>query len=148
VRLLYHRGRTGFCAVLRALRLEAGDEVVVPAFTCVAVPEGVLAAGGRPVFVDVEAEGFNSDPERLADCFSDRTRAVVAQHTFGLPAEMERIGVVARQRGVPVIEDCCHLRVDEWLRVPEERCGSAAFFSYEWGKPVNSPYTLSASNCS
>ena len=136
MRLLYHRGRTGLCAVLRALGLGPDDEVVVPAFTCVAVPEGVLAAGGRPVYVDVAAEGFVADPDQLAGCFTQRTRAVVAQHTFGLPAPRDRIEALACEHGVPVIEDCCHLRRDQWREAPAGQSTVAALFSYEWGKPL------------
>ena len=136
MRLLYHRGRVGLCAILRAMGMAPGDEVVIPAYTCVAVPEGVIAAGGRPVFADLEKDGFNMDPGQLESCFSSRTRAVVIQHTFGLSADMEHIGAVALKREVPVIEDCCHLRVFDWQRMPDELHGIAAFFSYEWGKPV------------
>ena len=134
--MLYHRGRVGLCAILQSMDLAPGDEVVIPAYTCVAVPEGVLVAGGSPVYADLEKDGFNMDPDQLESCLSSRTKAVVAQHTFGLPADMERIGAIARGRGVPVIEDCCHLRVSDWQLIPDKLRGIAAFFSYEWGKPT------------
>jgi dTDP-4-amino-4,6-dideoxygalactose transaminase len=110
--------------------------VAIQAFTCVAVPDAVLAIGARPVYVDTVRNGFTMDPVLLADCLSSDVRAVVVQHTFGLPADLPSILAAARPRGIPVVEDCAHTlsssldgrRVGEW--------GVGAFYSFEAGKPL------------
>lgn len=134
--LTYYRGRVGLHAILEALGIGRGDEVITQAYTCVAVPEAILAGGARPVYADVESDGLNIDPEAVRMHVSDATRAIVVQHTFGLPAAMPAIMAVARERGIPVIEDCCHTIAGRLGGEQLGRFGAAAFFSYEWGKPL------------
>ena len=132
----FYRGRVALYAILRSLGVGAGDEVIVQAFTCLAVVEGVRACGAIPRFADIEADGYTLDPARLAERISPRTRALVVQHTFGLPASMSRIMEIARRHGVPVIEDCCHTY---GTRVGGQCVGTfgvASFYSFEWGKPL------------
>ncbi len=134
--LTYFRGRVALAAILRGLGLRAGDEVLLQAFTCIAVPEAILSFGGVPRYVDVAAGSPNMDPEDLRRKIGPRTRAVIVQHTFGLPADIARLAEVARERGVPLIEDCAHTIAS---RINGRRVGSfgaAAFYSYEASKPI------------
>ncbi|MET0418431.1 MAG: bifunctional aminotransferase class I/II-fold pyridoxal phosphate-dependent enzyme/GNAT family N-acetyltransferase [Actinoplanes sp.] len=131
----YYRGRVALHAILRGLRTAAGDEVVVQAYTCAAVVEPLLRLGLTPVFVDVDRRTGLMDPEALPAAITSRTRAVIVQHTFGAPADLPRIAGICREANVPVVEDCAHVtEPDE--RGPVGRTGVAAFYSYEWGKPV------------
>lgn len=132
--LTYYRGRVAMAAILRALGVGRGDEVVIQAFTCVAVPEAVLACGATPVYADLESEGFNAGPEQIACKLTDATRAIVVQHTFGVPARIQELIALAQERGIAVIEDCCH--VDRTSGSQLGRYGDAAFYSFEWGKPT------------
>ena len=102
------RGRIAMCAILKALGIGRGDEVIIQAFTCVAVPCPVLATGAKPVFADIDPATFNLDPASVEARITPRTRAIVVQHTFGIPADMDSILRIARARGIYVIEDCCH----------------------------------------
>lgn len=132
----YFRGRVALAAILRALGVQIGDEVLIQAFTCIAVPEAILSVGAKPVYVDVEAGGINMDPADLDKKISPNTRAVVAQHSFGLPANISRITEIAEAKGIPVVEDCAHTIMS---RVNGKRVGSfghASFYSYEAAKPV------------
>lgn len=134
--LTFFRGRVALYAILRALGVGRGDEVAIQAFTCLAVPEAVLAAGGRPLFVDIEPRGVNMAPDDLRAKLTPRTRAIVVQHTFGVPAQIHELLGIARERGLPLIEDCCHSLAST---VDGRRVGTfglASFFSYEWGKPI------------
>jgi dTDP-4-amino-4,6-dideoxygalactose transaminase len=84
----------------------SGDEVIVPAFTFIATGSAVSALGARPVFADIEPSTFNLDPAQVQSLISPRTRAIIAVHLFGLPANMEPILTAAARHGISVIEDC------------------------------------------
>jgi dTDP-4-amino-4,6-dideoxygalactose transaminase len=83
-----------------------GDEVIVPAFTFIATGSAVTALGARPVFADIEPSTFNLDAAQVQSLISPRTRAIIAVHLFGLPANMDPILTAAARHGIPVIEDC------------------------------------------
>ena len=135
-RLTYFRGRVALAAILRALGVKRGDGVLIQAFTCLALPEAVMSLGAKPKYVDVAPGSPNMDPEDLRRKIDPSTRAVVVQHTFGLPAEMAQLTAVAADVDMPLIEDCAHTlasRVDGRL---VGSFGVAAFFSFEASKPV------------
>jgi perosamine synthetase len=134
--LTYFRGRAALYAILKALGVGRGDEVAVQAFTCVAVAEAICATGARPVWVDIEPGGVNMDPAQLTRRLTRATRAIVVQHTYGIPAGMDRIMAAADERGLPVVEDCCHTLSSRLGERPVGTFGIAAFYSFEWGKPI------------
>ncbi len=88
-----------------------GDEVVVPAMTHVATAHAVRFCGAKPVFVDVEPDSGNMDPDALEAVVGERTRAIMPVHYLGLPCDMDRINAVAERVGAVVVEDCA-LAVD------------------------------------
>jgi len=90
---------------LHACGVNAGDEVIVPAFTFIATGSAVTALGARPVFADIEPATFNLDPSLLEAHITPRTRAIVVVHLFGLAADMDPILAIAAKHGIPVIED-------------------------------------------
>lgn len=134
--LPFFRGRGALYHVLNALGIGAGDEVAIQAFTCLAVPLPILQLGARPAFVDADPGNLGMSVEDLHRKIGPCTRAVVVQHTFGMRADIVRLKEVAEEVGAVVIEDCAHVVGG---RVNGRRLGSfgaAAFYSYEWGKPV------------
>ena len=90
---------------LKALDLKPGDEVITPSFTFFATAGAIHNAGGKPVFVEIDADTFNVSPEAIAAAITPRTRAVVVVHLFGQMAAMERILPIAAKHGLAVIED-------------------------------------------
>lgn len=134
--LTYYRGRVGLHAVLEALGVGPGDEVITQAYTCVAVPEAIMASGARPVYADVEADGVNLDPDSVRSRVGPSTRVMVVQHTFGLPARMDALMELAAEHDIAVIEDCCHTVAGRLDGRALGSFGAAAFYSYEWGKPI------------
>ena len=132
----FRRGRVAQCAILKAFGIGRGDEVIIQAFTCVAVPCPVLATGATPVFADIDATTFNLDPASVEERITHRTRAIVVQHTFGIPADMDSILRIARARGIYVIEDCCHTLASSYRGRRVGTLGDAAFSAYRWGKPL------------
>jgi dTDP-4-amino-4,6-dideoxygalactose transaminase len=86
---------------------EDGDEVLVPAITFIATSNIVIQNGLKPVFVDVDPRTFNMNPDEIALKITDRTRAIIPVHLFGLPADMVRITSIAKYYGLHIIEDSC-----------------------------------------
>ena len=111
--------------VLTALGVGPGDEVICPAFTFYATVEPVLQRGGTPVFCDIDPATLNLDPADLAERVTPRTKAIVAVHLFGRPAQLD-----ALPSDIPVIEDAAQAF---GARIGERRAGSfgrAATFSF------------------
>lgn len=132
----FFRGRVALHAILQGLGISVGDEVAIQAFTCLAVPEGVMASGAHPLYIDVESSGFNMDPDDLERKLTPQTRAIVVQHTFGIPADMPRIIEISQRRAIPIIEDCCHTLQSQSNGRYVGTFGVGSFYSFEWGKPV------------
>src|SRR3972149_5387123 len=103
----FNSGRSALLAILRAFGVGAGDEVIVQAFTCVAVPNSVRWAGATPVFTDVD-ETLNLDTVDCARKITKRTKAIIVQHTFGVPAAMDAIVSLGRKHNLVIIDDCRH----------------------------------------
>lgn len=95
----------GLFLVLRALGIGPGDEVLVPSLSFIATANAIVHCGGTPVFVDVEPDTYNVDPDVLEAAITPRTRAVLVVHQLGLPCDLDRIDAVARAHGLAVVED-------------------------------------------
>jgi perosamine synthetase len=91
---------------LMAIGIEAGDEVIVPAETHVATAHSVEHQGAKPVFVDVQRETGNIDPDLIEAAITDRTRAIIVVHYLGLPCDMDAINAIADRHDLKVLEDC------------------------------------------
>ena len=105
---LFAKGRVALYAVLRALDIEPGDEVILPAFTCVAVPNAILYARARPVYVDIRPDTYTIDPTAVEEAIGARTRVILAQNTFGLSADLAALESIAARNGLTVVDDCTH----------------------------------------
>jgi dTDP-4-amino-4,6-dideoxygalactose transaminase len=103
--VLVSNATAGIQLTLAALGVGAGDEVLVPSHTAFPTVEAVIPSGATPVFVDTD-ETHTVDPADLAARIGPRTRAIVPVHLFGHPCAMDEILALARQRGIPVVEDC------------------------------------------
>jgi len=92
---------------LEACRIGPGDEVIVPPFTFIATSNAVLHRGARPVFVDIDPETYNLEPNRVEDVLrkNRRVRAILAVHLYGLPARVDLFAEMAQRYGVILIED-------------------------------------------
>ncbi len=99
-------GTDALLLALRALGIEAGDEVITTPFTFIATAEVAGLLGAVPVFVDIDPKTFNLDPARLESAVTAKTRAIIPVHLFGQPCDMDPILDVARRHGLKVIEDC------------------------------------------
>ncbi len=139
----YHGGRFGISASNGTVTLEAallaagigpGDEVIVPPITFIATATAVLRVGAVPVFVDVEPAAWNLDPRRLAGAITPATRAIIAVHFAGHPADMDVIPEIARKHGLIVIEDAAHAHGASWRGRKVGAFGHFGSFSFQQSK--------------
>jgi len=128
--VLFSSGREALCALLRSMKLAAGEEVIIQGYTCVAVPNAIHTAGGVPVFVDIDPTTLNLDPTKVETAISHRTRAVICQHTFAIPGPLKELRALCAKHGIALIEDCAHVLPDETGPQGVARMGDAAFFSF------------------
>ena len=98
-------GTDALMLALRACGVQPGDEVVLPTFTFVATGSAVTALGAKPAFADIHPNTYNIDPAQLGRYVTPRTRAIIAVHLYGLPADMDGIVAFARAKKLAVIED-------------------------------------------
>lgn len=122
--------------MMQALGIGPGDEVVVPAHSFIATATAVSRVGAAPVFVDIEADTLNLDPICVASALSPSTKAILAVHFGGVVADMDRLGGLAGERGVALLEDAAHAHGAEWHGTRAGGLGLAAAFSFQNSKAM------------
>lgn len=106
---------TALHLALLAVGVREGDEVITVSHSFVATANSIRYCGATPVFVDIEAGGFNIDPDHITEAITPRTRAILCVHQLGMPCNMGRIMQIARQHGLKVIEDAACATGSEML---------------------------------
>ncbi|MBI2013548.1 MAG: DegT/DnrJ/EryC1/StrS family aminotransferase [Candidatus Colwellbacteria bacterium] len=132
--------RAALQIALSALELKQGDEVITQSYTCTAVPNAILATGGTPVYADIDENNFNISVQDLEKKINNRTRAIIVQHTFGIPAQMDKILEIAREHRIPIIEDCAHALGAEYQGKKLGTFGDMAIFSFGRDKVISSVF--------
>src|SRR2546422_1220599 len=107
-------GTAALEVVMAALNVGPGDEVIVPDFTFIATASAVLYAGALPVMVDVQPDTYCIDPDLVEAAITQRTKAIIAVHMGGHPADLDRLAEIARDRGIALVEDSSHAHGSEW----------------------------------
>src|SRR5690625_2920491 len=100
-------GTDALILTLEAFGIGDGDEVITTPFTFVATAEAITRVGATPVFVDVDEDTFNINPQRIVEKINQATKAILPVHLFGQPADMDAINKIAREHELIVIEDAC-----------------------------------------
>lgn len=119
---------------LEACGIGDGDEVIVPAISFISTATAVSRVGATPVFVDIEADSFNIDPERIEAAIGPRTRAIIAVHFGGPMADMDRLGAISQERRLTLVEDAAHAHGSEWRGRRAGSIGIAGSFSFQNSK--------------
>ena len=126
---------TGLHLALAALDVGPGDEVIVPAFTWVATANVVVQCGAKPVFVDVDKDTYNIDPDLIKEAVSSATKAIIPVHLFGLCADMDRIRGNLPE-GIKILEDAACAAGAKYGEQYAGGLGDAAVFSFHPRKPI------------
>ncbi len=129
-------GTAGLHLCIRALGIGEGDEVIVPSFTFIAAANAIRYERAVPVFVDIDACTLNMDAQKIEEAITPRTRAILAVHTFGVPAEMAAILEIAERHGLLVIEDACEAIGAEYRGRRVGSLGYAGVFAFYPNKQI------------
>ncbi|MCX8181496.1 MAG: DegT/DnrJ/EryC1/StrS family aminotransferase [Candidatus Methanomethyliaceae archaeon] len=105
--VVVNSGTAALQVSLLAMNIKPGDEVIVPSFTFAATAGAVLLVGAKPVFVDIDLNTYNMDPEAFRRAITSRTKAVIPVDLYGLPAKIDEIREYAERYGIAIIEDAC-----------------------------------------
>jgi perosamine synthetase len=132
--------RIGFFGALGAMGIGPGDEVLLQAPTHAVVVNSIRYHGATPVFVDCEPTTVNIDLEAAAQLVTGRTKAMLLQHTFGMPADLDRALALGDAHGVAIIEDCVHSLGSTFRGRPTGSFGLGAFFSTEETKTISTTF--------
>jgi len=141
----YHGARHGIAVTngtaalevtMAALGIGHGDEVIVPNFTFVATASAVLFANALPVLVDVDPQTYCIDPALAEAAITPRTKAIIAVHMGGHPADLDRLQELAKRHGIFLVEDSAHAHGSEWNGKKIGTFGKAATFSFQASKLI------------
>lgn len=130
-------GTTALRLALMAADVEPGSEVIVPAYTFIATASAAVEAGCIPVFVDIDPQTYNMNPQAIEQAISPRTAAIMPVHFAGRPADLDAIMDIARKRNLKVIEDAAQAWGASWNGKPVGAIGDAGCFSFQSSKNVN-----------
>jgi len=118
------------CAVLHEFGAKRGDEVIMPALAFIAPANAILAAGFTPVFVDIERNTLNINPDKIERKITSKTRAIMVVHTMGKPCEMDKIADITRRHNLILIEDSCEAHGARYKGKYVGHWGDMAAFSF------------------
>jgi dTDP-4-amino-4,6-dideoxygalactose transaminase len=132
--------RMALYAILKAMGLGPGDEVILPGYNCIVIPNAIQRLGIQPVYVDVARKDYNIVPELAERAITSRTRAILAQHTFGIACDLKALLDIGQRHGIPVIEDGAHAIGARWDGRLLGTFGYACFFSTQETKMINTGF--------
>ena len=115
---------------LKALKLDPGDEVIVPAFSFIATSNCVLFQDAKPVFADIDQKTFNIDPSDVNEKLTAKTKAIIPVHLFGQPAKMDELKEIAQDHEIYVIEDAAQSHGAEYKEQKTGSLGDIGCFSF------------------
>ncbi len=127
-------GTAALEVTMSALGILPGDEVIIPDFTFVATASAVLFAGAMPVMVDVSPDTYCIDAKLAEAAITPRTKAIIAVHMGGHPADLDALGDLAKKKGIALVEDSSHAHATEWKGKRIGSHGTAGTFSFQASK--------------
>lgn len=134
---LYWKGRIALYAILKAMGVKEGDEVILPGFTCVVVPNAIIYLGAKPVYIDISPDNYNMEISELENAVTGKTKVIICQNTFGLSSNVDKIVEIAKSHNLFTIEDCTHGFGGFYKGKPNGSYCDAAFYSTQWNKPFS-----------
>lgn len=135
--ITFGSGRMAFYSLMKEWNIGKGDEVILTGFTCAVMVNAVLRIGAKPVFADIDKDTLGLSVHSLERAISQRTKLIVAQHSFGIPCEIDAICKLAKEKGIYVVEDCAITLGSVYKKRMLGTWGDAAIFSTDHTKPIN-----------
>lgn len=136
----FSQGREAEYALLISCGVKSGDEVIIQAFTCSAAIDPILWLDSVPIYVDISQDTYSMDPKDLKKKITNKTKAIIVQHTYGIPADIILIKKIASEHKVFLIEDCAHVINGINNSKKLGTYADAAFFSFGRDKAVSSVF--------
>lgn len=127
-------GTDGNHIVLWALDIKPGDEIIIPVNTFIATVWGATLCGAKPVFVDCHPVSYNLDPEKIEAAITPKTKAIVAVHLYGQPADMDALNEIAAKHNLHIVEDAAQAHLAEYKGKKVGGLSDATSFSFYPGK--------------
>lgn len=123
-------GTDALLLALQALDIGEGDEVITSPFTFFATAEVIAKVGAKPIFVDIEPDTYNIDVNKMEEAITEKTKAIIVVHLFGMAAEMDKIMEIASSHNLKVIEDACQAIGTEYKGNKVGSIGDIGCFSF------------------
>ncbi len=133
----FWKGRVALYAILKAIGIESGDEIILPGYTCIVVVNPIMYLGAIPVYVEINPLTYTIDVSAIESKITPRTKAILAQNTYGLAPDLDAIFEIARKYNLSVIEDCAHGFGGYYKGKPNGTVADVSFFSTQWNKPFS-----------
>jgi dTDP-4-amino-4,6-dideoxygalactose transaminase len=129
-------GTVALEVALRAAGIDAGDEVIMPAYTFMATPAAAIEVNALPVFVDIDPSTYTIDTKGVEESITDKTKAIIPVHIGGCPADMDSIMKIAKKNDLRIIEDACQAWGAEWRGKRIGALGDLGAFSFQSSKNI------------
>jgi dTDP-4-amino-4,6-dideoxygalactose transaminase len=129
-------GTTSLIVALNVMDVDAGDEVIVSPFTFIATYNAVLNRKALPVFADTDPASLTMDPATIESRITERTRAILPVHIYGLPCDMDPINAIAKKHKLAVVEDACQAWLGEYKGRKCGVLGDLGCFSFQESKHI------------
>lgn len=135
---LFGSARSSLYSILKSLNYSIGSEVLVTGFTCEVVPNAIINAGYLPIYVDINPSNYCMDPKIVEKLITKKTKVIIIQHTFGIPAQIDELVSIAKKYNLFVIEDCAVSLGSRYNGKLTGTFGDASIFSFELSKTITS----------
>lgn len=129
-------GSVALDMAIKAINIEAGDEVILPTFTIISCAAAIVRAGAMPVLVDSDLSTWNMDVDQIEEKITSKTKAIMVVHIYGLPVDMEPILTLAKKHNLKIIEDAAEMHGQTYKNRPCGSFGDISTFSFYPNKHI------------
>jgi dTDP-4-amino-4,6-dideoxygalactose transaminase len=133
----YWKARIALYTLLKAIGVKEGDEIILPAYTCVVVPNAIIYLGAKLIYVDVSADSYNMEIQQVKGAITEHTKVIICQNTYGLSTDLDTLTALAKAHNLLTIEDCTHGFGGFYNTIPNGLSCDAAIYSTQWNKPFS-----------